>query len=77
VLLDGSRGARPVGVAGAVVVRVFDQHLVVSVPEDCELSPGDEVGLGISHPCTTFDKWRWLPLVDADDLIVDVVRTFF
>lgn len=77
VLLSGRSGARPVGVTGAVVVRVFDQHLVVSVPDDCELAPGDEVRLGISHPCTTFDKWRWLPVVDVDGVIVDVVRTFF
>jgi D-serine dehydratase len=77
VLLSGSSGAGPVSVAGAIVVRVFDQHLVVSTPDDCELAPGDEVRLGISHPCTTFDKWRWLPMVDADGVIVDVVRTFF
>ncbi len=77
VLLSGLRGTSPICVTGAVVVRVFDQHLVVSVPDDCELAPGDEVGLGISHPCTTFDKWRWVPMVDAGGVIVDVVRTFF
>ena len=27
---------------------------------------GDRVALGISHPCTTFDKWRWMALVDDD-----------
>jgi len=32
---------------------------------------------GISHPCTTFDKWRWIPVLDAEDRITDVVRTFF
>jgi D-serine deaminase-like pyridoxal phosphate-dependent protein len=77
ILLSGLRGTSPVRVTGAVVVRVFDQHLVVSLPDDCELAPGDEVGLGISHPCTTFDKWRWLPMVDVDGVLVDVVRTFF
>ncbi len=77
VLLSGHSGTTAVRVTGALVVRVFDQHLVVSLPDDCELAPGDEVGLGISHPCTTFDKWRWLPMVDADGVIVDVVRTFF
>ena len=25
---------------------------------------GERIGLGISHPCTTFDKWHWMPLVD-------------
>ena len=46
-------------------------------PDGCELEPGDEVELGISHPCTTFDKWRWIPVVDDEDRIVDVLRTFF
>jgi D-serine deaminase-like pyridoxal phosphate-dependent protein len=77
VLLSGLGEATPKSVAGALVTRVFDQHLVVSLPDDCELAPGDEVRLGISHPCTTFDKWRWLPMVDADGVVVDVVRTFF
>jgi D-serine deaminase-like pyridoxal phosphate-dependent protein len=77
LLLNALRGTTALSVEGAVGVRLFDQHFVVSVPDECELAPGDEVGLGISHPCTTFDKWRWLPLVDADGVIVDVVRTFF
>ncbi|HEX3647405.1 MAG TPA: hypothetical protein VHV49_03200, partial [Pseudonocardiaceae bacterium] len=40
-------------------------------------APGDEVCLGISHPCTTFDKWRWIPVLDGEDRITDVIRTFF
>ena len=65
-------------VSGAVPPRLFDQHLVAArrrTAASCE--PGDEVELGISHPCTTFDKWRWIPVVDDDDRVVDVVRTFF
>jgi D-serine deaminase-like pyridoxal phosphate-dependent protein len=26
--------------------------------------------LGISHPCGAFDRWRHLPLVDAEDRVV-------
>jgi D-serine dehydratase len=77
VLLAASREGKPVDADGAAVDRLFDQHLVFTLPEDSRLSPGDEVTLGISHPCTTFDKWRWLPVVDDDDRIVDVIRTFF
>ena len=62
---------------GAVVRRLFDQHAVLSVPAGARLAPGDEICLGISHPCTTFDKWRWIPVLDAEDRITDVVRTFF
>lgn len=38
---------------------------------------GDRVGLGISHPCTTFDKWRWLPLVEDDGAVTGAVSTRF
>ncbi len=62
---------------GSVVTRLFDQHAVLSVPAAAGLAPGDEVCLGISHPCTTFDKWRWIPVLDAGDRITDAVRTFF
>ena len=46
-------------------------------PRRFPLAPGDELCLGISHPCTTFDKWRWIPVLDAEDRITDVIRTFF
>jgi D-serine deaminase-like pyridoxal phosphate-dependent protein len=38
---------------------------------------GDIVGCGISHPCTNFDKWRLLPLVNDDYDVIDLVHTFF
>jgi D-serine dehydratase len=41
------------------------------------LQVGDRVALGISHPCTTFDKWRWMPLVTDDGQIVGAITTRF
>jgi len=38
---------------------------------------GDMVALGISHPCTTFDKWQVLCIVDDRYDVVSAVRTFF
>ena len=38
---------------------------------------GQLVGSGISHPCTTFDKWRWMPVVDDDYRVVDAVSIHF
>ncbi|MCU0963987.1 MAG: amino acid deaminase [Burkholderiaceae bacterium] len=38
---------------------------------------GDLVGLGISHPCTTFDKWRWMAVVDERYDVVDAITTCF
>ena len=77
VVLSAQRGDQALDVSGIISRRLFDQHMVAAAPEGCELQPGDEVELGISHPCTTFDKWRWIPVVDDDDRIVDVLRTFF
>ena len=34
-------------------------------------------GCGISHPCTAFDRWRAMPVVDDDYNVVGSVRTFF
>lgn len=58
-------------------VRVDDQHTYLDVPESDDIAVGDLVGLGISHPCTTFDKWRAIPIVDDDYCVVEVARTFF
>ena len=78
VVLHGrASGGTDVDAGGSVVRRLFDQHTVLSVPAGSRLAPGDEICLGISHPCTTFDKWRWIPVLDAEDRITDVIRTFF
>ena len=31
----------------------------------------------ISHPCTTFDKWRLVPLVNDQYDVIDCIQTFF
>jgi D-serine dehydratase len=41
------------------------------------LRVGDMLAFGISHPCTTFDKWKLISLVDEDYNIVGAVMTFF
>ena len=59
------------------VTRLDDQHGYLSIPADAELAPGDLICLGISHPCTTFDKWRVIPVVDEEYRVIDAVHTFF
>ncbi|MDP4299616.1 alanine racemase [Leptothrix discophora] len=76
------RGERQAGAtpAGWQVVALNDQHAHLRLNEaDPALAPriGDRIGLGISHPCTTFDKWRWMPVADADGRIVDAITTAF
>lgn len=61
---------------GIAVVRVDDQHAYAET-HNVVLRPGELVRLGISHPCTTFDKWRVIPVVDEDYRVVDVLRTYF
>ncbi|HEX5327698.1 MAG TPA: amino acid deaminase [Acetobacteraceae bacterium] len=63
--------------AGHVVTGLNDQHCHVTVPADSPLEVGDMVALGISHPCTTFDKWQVIPVVDDDYAVVSAIRTFF
>lgn len=67
------RRALPDGTAGPVqpllgldVTKVDDQHLYLqpTAGSALDLQPGDVVGLGISHPCTLFDKWRSLTVTD-------------
>ena len=57
--------------------KLNDQHAYMQVPVDADVRVGDLIGCGISHPCTTFDKWRWMPIVDDDYGVTDAIRTFF
>ena len=56
-----------------------DQHAYLrgSDAQHAALQVGDLICLGISHPCTTFDKWRWMPLVDEDYQVCDAIVTCF
>jgi D-serine deaminase-like pyridoxal phosphate-dependent protein len=59
------------------VTAVNDQHAYLAVPDGHPLAVGDVVGFGISHPCTTFDKWRALPIVTGDGTVLEVATTLF
>ncbi len=59
------------------VTELNDQHAYLRLDPDTALAPGDLVILGISHPCTTLDKWRLIPVLDEEDRITDVIHTFF
>lgn len=56
-----------------------DQHAHLRFDEPGALQPkvGDLLVLGISHPCTTFDKWHWMPVIDDDDRVIDAVTIHF
>ncbi|MCI3272757.1 amino acid deaminase [Streptomyces cylindrosporus] len=62
---------------GVSVTGLSDQHAWLRTSEDADLEVGDWLGMGLSHPCTSFDKWPLIPLVEADGTVVDYIRTFF
>lgn len=63
--------------AGYQIVRLNDQHAYMTCPKDSPMRPGDLVELGISHPCTTFDKWDVICVLDEGFNVVDAIKTFF
>ena len=69
---DGSHAA----LDGCAITALADQHAFLSFGPDVQLSIGDVVTCGISHPCTAFDKWQMIPVVE-DGHVVDIIRTFF
>ena len=62
------------------ITGLNDQHAYLRWSPDDEVKApvvGERIGLGISHPCTTFDKWAWMPIVDEEYRVVDAITTRF
>ena len=59
------------------LTKMMDQHAYLDFAAADDLRVGDMIGFDISHPCLTFDKWRYLPVLDSAYKVVDVVQTFF
>jgi len=64
---------------GCEVIKLNDQHAFLTVTADAEKSVGigTWIQFGVSHPCTVFDKWQLIPVLDEKGRVVDLVRTFF
>jgi D-serine dehydratase len=74
------RGARTASdaPAGWKISALNDQHAYLNFdPAATAPRVGDRVALGISHPCTTFDKWRWLALIEDDGAVTGAIGTRF
>ena len=67
----------PTALQSAAVRGLNDQHAHIIVEPASGLSPGDLIGCSISHPCTAFDRWRVIPVVDDSYTVRDAVLTFF
>ncbi len=63
--------------AGCALVRLNDQHAHLSIPPESTFAVGDMIGIGIAHPCTTFERWQVLMLIDERMNVVGAIRTCF
>src|SRR5690606_38795136 len=67
------RGSSSVEEIEPIHVSVInDQHAYLDIDPDDPLAVGDLVGFGIGHPCTTFDKWRTMLMVDDDYRVTEL-----
>jgi D-serine deaminase-like pyridoxal phosphate-dependent protein len=73
--------------AGSAIVKFADQHAFLQLTGGQSLPVGTIVRLGLSHPCTAFDKWRLIPVI-ADSSgtafmagggspVTELIRTYF
>ena len=70
----------PQSVAGEITA-LNDQHAFLQLAGDAAVAVGDVVRLGLSHPCTAFDKWRVVAVIDDPDAedprVIGAVATCF
>lgn len=71
------RGGERIPAAGQARVVELNDHHGFCDTEPGLLRVGDVVELGLSHPCTVFDKWQLIPVLDEDDRVIDAIRTIF
>ncbi|MFB7777525.1 alanine racemase [Streptomyces bauhiniae] len=62
---------------GVTVTALSDQHMWLATTPEADVMVGDWIGFGLSHPCTSFDKWQLIPVAEADGTVTQYVRTFF
>lgn len=76
----GERLAQPAP-QGWSISALNDQHAYLRFdgqsPQQAWPRVGDLVELGISHPCTTFDKWRWMPVIEDNGAVSGAIHTRF
>lgn len=63
--------------SGYEIVGINDQHAHMAMPRGADVRVGDMIALGISHPCTTFDKWQLVHVVDDSYTVEASLQTYF
>lgn len=70
-----TKGQEPL--SGCQITALNDQHAYLKYPAAKDLQLGDMISCGISHPCTAFDKWKFIPVVNDQYDVTDAIVTFF
>lgn len=59
------------------VVALNDQHAHIEIAQDAPFEVGDLLSFGVSHPCTTFDRWQLIYEIDEQHNVIGAIKTFF
>ncbi|MFV8460055.1 amino acid deaminase [Vibrio campbellii] len=73
----GYRNGEAISVKGLTATAVMDQHTFVETDGSSEIEVGDMIAFSTSHPCLTFDKWRYIAISDDDYQVTNWVETCF
>ncbi|NAZ52461.1 amino acid deaminase [Vibrio toranzoniae] len=73
----GYRNGKAISVKGLTATAVMDQHTFVETDGSAEIEVGDMIAFSTSHPCLTFDKWRYIAISDDDHQVSHWVATCF
>ncbi|PML47705.1 amino acid deaminase [Vibrio lentus] len=73
----GYRNGEAISVKGLTSTAVMDQHTFVETDGSSEIEVGDMIAFSTSHPCLTFDKWRYIAISDDDHQVSHWVETCF
>jgi D-serine dehydratase len=73
----GAMGAPAAMPEGCFITGLNDQHAHMKIAPEAPFAVGDMIAVGIAHPCTTFERWQLLMLVDDRLDVVGAVRTLF
>lgn len=74
--VDQSGTVKPAG-ADWKVEKIMDQHAMLTYTGTEQLKVGDIIAFATSHPCLTFDKWRYINVIDDDYNVIEIFDTYF
>ncbi|PRD45232.1 amino acid deaminase [Phyllobacterium phragmitis] len=63
--------------SGAAVIKLNDQHAIVSLGGEMDVAVGDVVEFGISHPCTCLDRYALIYGLDEAQTVTAAYATSF